>query len=136
MTIERRPPAQGKGQLEPGHNRAITVNFRPTIHAVAGAPVVNIELNLGDSRTFEEWGNITGVNMTASSLRFCSCLRSARLVAVAREALRVVCHIALHKKNCCPRGKLCSTGGGSRVLVHEVNFRRRKCTPRENTLSL
>ena len=54
-------------KLEPAFNQAITVNFTPAFNVGASAPVVNIDLNLANSLTFDGQGNITGVNITASS---------------------------------------------------------------------
>jgi hypothetical protein len=59
-------------KLEPAFNQAITMNFSPTFNAGATAPMVNIDLNVAKSLTFDGQGNITGVNISASSFNLSS----------------------------------------------------------------
>lgn len=54
-------------QLEPAFNQAITVNFNPALTVGVSAAVVNIDLNIANSLTFDSQGNVTGVSISASS---------------------------------------------------------------------
>jgi Domain of unknown function (DUF5666) len=54
-------------KLEPAFNQAVTVNFNPAFTVGASAPVVNIDLNVANSLTFDGQGNVTGVNISATS---------------------------------------------------------------------
>src|SRR5215470_15878121 len=54
-------------KLQPAFNQAMTVNFSPAFTVGASAPVVNIDLNVANSLTFDGIGNVTGVNISASS---------------------------------------------------------------------
>ncbi len=54
-------------KLEPTLNQAITVNFSPALSVGAGASVVNIDLNVANSLSFDAQGNVTGVSMSAAS---------------------------------------------------------------------
>ena len=54
-------------KLQPVFNQAITLNFSPALTVGAGSVVVDIDLNVANSLTFDAQGNITGVNLTASS---------------------------------------------------------------------
>jgi uncharacterized protein DUF5666 len=57
-------------KLEPAFNQAVTVNFTPALTVGASASVVNIDLNVANSLTFDGQGNVTGVNISASSFTF------------------------------------------------------------------
>jgi len=54
-------------KLEPVFSQAITVNFSPAITVGANSTVVNIDLNVANSLTFDAQGNVSGVNLSASS---------------------------------------------------------------------
>ncbi|MBI3645687.1 MAG: DUF4382 domain-containing protein [Acidobacteriales bacterium] len=54
-------------KLQPAFNQAVTVNFSPAFTVGASAPVVNIDLNVANSLTFDGQGNVTGVNISAAS---------------------------------------------------------------------
>lgn len=54
-------------KLEPAFSQTITVNFSPAFTVGASAPVVNIDLNVANSLTFDGNGNVTGVNISAAS---------------------------------------------------------------------
>ena len=54
-------------KLEPAFNQAISVNFSPTLTVGASSIVVSIDLNVANSLTFDAQGNVTGVNLSASS---------------------------------------------------------------------
>lgn len=54
-------------KLQPAFNQAVTVNFIPAFSVGASAPVVNIDLNVANSLTFDGQGNVTGVNIGAAS---------------------------------------------------------------------
>ncbi|MBI3475134.1 MAG: hypothetical protein HY010_05340 [Acidobacteria bacterium] len=54
-------------KLQPAFNQPVTVNFSPAFTVGASAPVVNIDLNVTNSLTFDGQGNVTGVNISASS---------------------------------------------------------------------
>jgi hypothetical protein len=54
-------------KLQPAFNQAVTVNFTPAFTVGASAPVVNIDLNVANSLTFDGLGNVTGVNISAAS---------------------------------------------------------------------
>jgi hypothetical protein len=57
-------------KLEPAFNQAVTVNFTPALTVGASASVVNIDLNVANSLTFDGNGNVTGVNISGSSFTF------------------------------------------------------------------
>ena len=59
-------------KLEPAFNQAITVTFSPALTISASAAVVSIDLNVANSLTFDPSGNVTGVNLSASSFTFSS----------------------------------------------------------------
>ncbi len=54
-------------KLQPAFNQAVTVNFSPAFTVGTSAPVVNIDLNVANSLTFDGNGNVTGVNISAAS---------------------------------------------------------------------
>jgi hypothetical protein len=54
-------------KLEPAFNQAVTVSFNPALTVGASASVVNIDLNIANSLTFDAQGNVTGVNISGSS---------------------------------------------------------------------
>lgn len=54
-------------KLQPAFNQALTVNFSPAFTVGTSAPVVNIDLNVANSLTFDGQGNVTGVNISAAS---------------------------------------------------------------------
>ena len=54
-------------KLQPALNQTITVNFSPALSVGAGASVVNIDLGVANSLTFDAQGNVTGVSLSASS---------------------------------------------------------------------
>jgi len=54
-------------ELQPAFNQSITINFSPTLNVGTGSSVINIDLNLANSLTFDAQGNVTGVAITASS---------------------------------------------------------------------
>jgi len=54
-------------KLQPALNQAITINFSPALTVGASPLVANIDLNVANSLTFDAQGNVTGVNLTASS---------------------------------------------------------------------
>jgi hypothetical protein len=54
-------------KLEPAFNQAIAVNFSPALTVGANAMVVNIDLNVAKSLSFDAQGNVTGVSLSAAS---------------------------------------------------------------------
>ena len=54
-------------KLEPAFNQAITINFSPALTVGASSLVVDIDLNIANSLTFDGQGNVTGVNLSSSS---------------------------------------------------------------------
>ena len=54
-------------KLQPAFSQSLTVNFSPAFTLGPSAPVVNIDLNVANSLTFDGNGNVTGVNISASS---------------------------------------------------------------------
>ena len=54
-------------KLQPAFNQTITVNFSPSLTVGASASVVNIDLSVANSLTFDAQGNVTGVSLSASS---------------------------------------------------------------------
>lgn len=54
-------------KLEPAFNQAISVNFSPALTVGANSMVVSIDLNVSNSLTFDSQGNVTAVNLSASS---------------------------------------------------------------------
>ena len=54
-------------KLQPVFNQAITINFSPALNVGATSLVVNIDLNVANSLTFDTQGNVTGVSLSASS---------------------------------------------------------------------
>ena len=59
-------------KLQPAFSQAVTVSFSPSLAVGASASVVNIDLNVAKSLTFDALGNVTGVNIGASSFTFAS----------------------------------------------------------------
>jgi uncharacterized protein DUF5666/uncharacterized protein DUF4382 len=57
-------------KLEPAFHQAVTVNFNPALTVGTSASVVNIDLNVANSLTFDGQGNVTGVNISAGSFTF------------------------------------------------------------------
>jgi hypothetical protein len=64
-------------KLQPVFNQQITVDFSPALTVGNSATVVNIDLNVANSLTFDAQGNVTGVSMGASSLTFGSAMVAA-----------------------------------------------------------
>jgi len=56
-------------KLEPAFNQASTINFSPALTVGASSLVVDIDLNIANSLTFDAQGNVTGVNLSASSFK-------------------------------------------------------------------
>jgi len=54
-------------KLQPVFNQAITLNFSPSLSIGASSLIVNIDLNVANSLAFDAQGNVTGVNLSASS---------------------------------------------------------------------
>lgn len=54
-------------KLQPVFNQAVTVSFSPAFTVGASAPVVNIDLNVANSLTFDGQGNVNGVKISPSS---------------------------------------------------------------------
>lgn len=54
-------------ELKPPFNQAITINFSPAITISPSASVLNIDLNVANSLTFDAQGNVTGVSLGAAS---------------------------------------------------------------------
>lgn len=67
-------------KLQPAFNQAVTVNFSPAFTVGANAPVVNIDLNVANSLTFDSQDNVTGVNISAASFKL-----STSMVAAENE---------------------------------------------------
>ena len=59
-------------KLQPAFNQAIPVNFSPAVTVGANSMVVNIDLNVANSLTFDAQGNVTGVSLGASSFTLSS----------------------------------------------------------------
>jgi hypothetical protein len=59
-------------KLEPTVSQAVTVSFSPALTVGASASVVNIDLNIANSLTFDAQGNVTGVNIGGTSFIFSS----------------------------------------------------------------
>jgi hypothetical protein len=64
-------------KLEPAFSQAVTVSFSPALNVGASASVVNIDLNVANSLTFDALGNVTGVNISGSSFTFSSSVVAA-----------------------------------------------------------
>jgi hypothetical protein len=54
-------------ELQPALNQPITFNFSPALNVGAASSVINIDLNLANSLTFDAQGNVNGVAITANS---------------------------------------------------------------------
>lgn len=54
-------------KLQPALSQTVTVNFSPAFTVGTTAPVVNIDLNVANSLTFDGNGNVTGVSLSANS---------------------------------------------------------------------
>src|SRR5262249_17427639 len=54
-------------KLQPALNQVITISFNPALSVTADASVVNLDLSIANSLTFDASGNVTGVAMSASS---------------------------------------------------------------------
>jgi uncharacterized protein DUF5666/uncharacterized protein DUF4382 len=54
-------------ELQPAFNQSITINFSPALNVGTGSSVINIDLNLANSLTFDAQGNVAGVAITANS---------------------------------------------------------------------
>lgn len=54
-------------KLQPAFSQSVTVNFSPAFTVGTTAPVVNIDLNVANSLSFDGNGNVTGVSLSASS---------------------------------------------------------------------
>jgi len=54
-------------KLQPAFNQAVSVAFNPAISVGAGSAVVNIDLNVANSLTFDAQGNVSAVSLSASS---------------------------------------------------------------------
>lgn len=54
-------------KIEPTMTQVVTVNFSPALQVGTGASVVNIDLSVANSLTFDAQGNVTGVNFSPSS---------------------------------------------------------------------
>jgi len=54
-------------ELQPALSQTITLNFSPALSVTAGSSVVDFDLNVANSLTFDNSGNVTGVNLSASS---------------------------------------------------------------------
>jgi hypothetical protein len=59
-------------KLEPPFNQAVNVSFNPALTVGENASVVNIDLNVANSLSFDAQGNVTGVNISGSSFTFSS----------------------------------------------------------------
>jgi len=64
-------------KLQPVFNQAITLNLSPALTVGASSVVVNIDLNVANSLAFDAQGNVTGVNLTASSFTVASAVVAA-----------------------------------------------------------
>jgi uncharacterized protein DUF5666/uncharacterized protein DUF4382 len=54
-------------ELQPAFNQSVTVSFSPALNVGTGSSVINIDLNLANSLTFDAQGNVTGVAISANS---------------------------------------------------------------------
>jgi len=54
-------------KLQPALNQVVNINFNPALSVTASSSVVNFDLNVANSLTFDGQGNVTGVSMNASS---------------------------------------------------------------------
>ena len=54
-------------KLQPAFNQAITIKFSPAISIGASSSILNIDLNISSALSFDALGNVTGVNLSASS---------------------------------------------------------------------
>lgn len=57
-------------KIEPAFNQSVVVNFSPSLAIGGTSAVVSIDVNVENSLTFDGQGNITGVNVSASSFSF------------------------------------------------------------------
>lgn len=57
-------------KLQPAFNQVITLNFSPALNVGSSSSVINIDLNVASSLTFDSSGNVTGVNLSSSSFTF------------------------------------------------------------------
>jgi hypothetical protein len=64
-------------KIEPAFNQAITVNFGSPITIGPSSSVLNIDLSVANALTFDGLGNVTGVNLSASSFTFSSSVVAA-----------------------------------------------------------
>jgi hypothetical protein len=54
-------------KIEPTLSQVVTINFSPALTVGGGASVVNIDLSIANSLSFDAQGDVTGVNFSASS---------------------------------------------------------------------
>jgi hypothetical protein len=54
-------------KIEPSLSQVVTINFSPALAVGNRASVVNIDLSIANSLSFDAQGNVTGVNFSASS---------------------------------------------------------------------
>jgi Domain of unknown function (DUF5666) len=59
-------------KIEPVLNQSIVINFSPSLAIGGSSAIVSIDVNVANSLTFDAQGNITGVNLNASSFSFVS----------------------------------------------------------------
>jgi len=57
-------------KLQPASSQTIVVNFNPALSVGSGSTVVSIDLNVGNSLTFDAQGNVTAINLSPSSFTF------------------------------------------------------------------
>lgn len=63
----------GKTQkIEPTLNQSVAVNFNPSLSISGGSVIMSIDVNVANSLVSDAQGNITGVNLNASSFSFAS----------------------------------------------------------------
>jgi len=59
-------------KLQPAFNQIISISLSPALTVGSASTVVDIDLNVANSLTFDAQGNVTGVSLGASSLAFAS----------------------------------------------------------------
>ena len=65
-------------KLEPTFNQAVPVTFTPALTVGAGMPVINIDLNVANSLTFDSQGNVTGLNINTASFNLATSIVAAQ----------------------------------------------------------
>jgi hypothetical protein len=57
-------------EIQPTFNQSVSITFASPVTVGAGSSVLDIDLNLANSLTFDALGNVTGVSLSSSSFTF------------------------------------------------------------------